>query len=113
MTNNRPKSAAARGLGYQHRQHRERLLRAHRDGTPCWWCNEPMYRNPERNPDHAPLEADHTRPRSTHGHHGNPADRLLHRRCNRSRGTGDRDHHRPALTPTDTKPAALAMNWPT
>lgn len=72
-----------------------------------------MYRDPERNFDRAPLEADHSRSRSLHGTASNPADRLLHRQCNRERGDGTRDHKRPALT--SSVPAAAgsyALRWP-
>lgn len=99
----RGRTTTERGLGWAHQQQRERLLRAHRDGTPCWWCGEPMYRDRTRNPDHDPsssdpasgsLAADHSRARADGG---DRADRLLHGRCNKQRGTGDRDHTRPAL----------------
>lgn len=88
----------------------------------CWWCGEPMYPEPERNFDGRPLEADHSKSRSVYGSHGNPADRLLHHRCNRERGDGRRDHLRPALTgsePTGGTPVADAvlgvrvLDWPT
>lgn len=83
-----------RGLGTAHDHQRTRLLAAHIDGTLCWWCNEPMYRDDARNFDQAGLEADHSIARSQGG---TVADRLLHRRCNRSRQGGNRDHLRPAL----------------
>lgn len=96
-------SAHQRGLGWQHRQTRDRLLRALTDGTPCWWCNQPLHRHPADNYDGAPLEADHSNARSTHGTTGNHADRLLHRRCNRQRLNGTHDHLRPALTGADPR----------
>lgn len=46
-----------------------------------------MYRDPARNPDGMPLEADHTVARSQGGRR---ADRLLLATCNRSRGDGTR-----------------------
>ncbi|MFF0816146.1 hypothetical protein ACFYVR_13485 [Rhodococcus sp. NPDC003318] len=114
------KSAAARGLGYAHRQQRERLLRALVDGTPCWWCSQPLRRQPDMNPDGQPLEADHTLARSRGG---TRADRLLHSVCNRERGDGSRDHLRPAVTGVRPPPSAKddesarllghrAMPWP-
>ncbi|UAJ16252.1 HNH endonuclease [Gordonia phage Malibo] len=111
------KSAHQRGLGYQHRKTRERLLNRHRDGTPCWWCGQPMYTNPDDNFDGKPLEADHTRSRAHHGTRGNHADRLLHHTCNRQRGNGDRDDQRPTLAGTSTAPSAPTddlriMRWP-
>jgi len=94
-------SSTARGLGHEHRQIRDALLYLHVDGTPCPClqlndcgsgcpCRQagrglPMYRNPARNVDGRPLEADHTTPRSRGGRR---ADRLLIARCNRSRKDG-------------------------
>lgn len=81
-----------------------------------------MHVDATRNPDAAPLEADHSKPIKSHGHINNRADRLLHRACNRSRGDGSRDHLRPALTGNTTPNAAPAgdsglgtriMPWPT
>ncbi|GAA3962993.1 hypothetical protein [Gordonia caeni] len=75
-----------------------------------------MHSDPARNPDGAPLEADHSKARAIHGHKNNPADRLLHHRCNRQRGAGTRDHQRPALAGHTDTPAGdlghLAMPWP-
>ncbi|AVP67327.1 hypothetical protein C7H75_05120 [Prescottella equi] len=99
------KSAAARGLGYAHRQQRERLLRNHVDGSPCWWCSHPMFRDPTKNWDGHPLEADHSQARS---HGGTVADRLLHKRCNASRQDGANDHLRPAVTGIDIATAREA-----
>ncbi|NDK91047.1 hypothetical protein GYA93_15860 [Gordonia desulfuricans] len=87
------KTTTQRGLGWRHQRDRERLLRNHVDGTPCWWCGEPMHRTQA-------LDADHSNPRDKGG---TKADRLLHAPCNRARGNGDRDHLRPALTGTPTE----------
>jgi len=46
-----------------------------------------MYRDPYRNPDGQPLEADHSNARSLGG---TLADRLMLATCNRSRGNGTR-----------------------
>lgn len=91
------------GLGWRHRQQREHLLAQHIDGSPCPCLNLndcgpsclcrphgrglPMYRDRYRNPDHMPLEADHSNPRALGG---TLADRLLLATCNRSRGDGTR-----------------------
>jgi hypothetical protein len=83
-----------RHLGWTHQQQRERLLRKHREGTRCWWCGKPMYRQAERNPDGRSLNADHSIARA---HGGRKADRLLHDSCNKARGDGSRDDQRPAL----------------
>jgi hypothetical protein len=90
-------------LGRPHRRDRTRLLANHIDGSPCPCldlgdcgtgcpCRRaghglPMYRSAHLNVDGAPLEADHTTPRSLGGKR---ADRLLLRCCNRSRGNGTR-----------------------
>lgn len=82
------RGTTARGLGWQHQQQRDYLLRKHVDGTLCWWCDQPMYRDQE-------LAADHTQPRARGGKR---ADRLLHAGCNAERRDGSRDHLRPAVT---------------
>lgn len=81
------RTTTERGLGYDHQKTRDRLLRQHVDGAPCWWCGQPMYLTEA-------LAADHSLARA---HGGTQADRLLHERCNKSRGDGSRDHLRPAL----------------
>lgn len=90
-----PKTTTERGLGWDHRKQRERLLRNHVDGTVCWWCARPMYREAAKNWDGKPLEADHSLARS---HGGTKADRLLCSTCNRQRQDGRNDHLRPAVT---------------
>lgn len=111
----KPVNTTAVGLGWNHQQARDRLLRRHRDGRPCWWCGEPMYRDPARNPDRRPLHADHTRSRA---HGGTTADRLLHASCNEARGDGSRDDERPtavrhaAIDAPSTDLGPLAMPWP-
>lgn len=107
------KTTTQRGLGYTHQQHRAGLIRRHTDGTPCWWCELPMFKRAEGNWDSRPLAADHTIARALGG---TRADRLLHWTCNAQRGDGSRDHQRPALTGhTLTEPVAqgerLAMDW--
>lgn len=98
----RASSTTDRGLGWRHQQQRERLLRAHRDGTPCWWCGEPMYRSQA-------LDADHEEARATGG---TRATRLLHASCNRSRKDGARDADRPAVATRSQSPArAPVFDW--
>jgi hypothetical protein len=65
-----------------------------------------MYRDPARNTDNRPLDADHSQARSRGG---TKADRLLHSSCNRSRQDGSRDHQRPALR---DRPRPQAFPWP-
>lgn len=77
----RKRSTTQRGLGHDHQKQRQRLLARLVDGTPCDWCGQPMTREME-------LDADHELARSRGG---KKAGRLLHARCNRSRGAGDRD----------------------
>ncbi|PPJ31899.1 hypothetical protein C5E45_32940 [Nocardia nova] len=111
------RTTTQRGLGWKHRQQVASLFARHVDGTPCWWCAQPMWRKPERNWDNAQLEGDHSKARSQGG---TRADRLLHSTCNRSRGAGDHDDQRPALTgkpmtkrdPSDERLGHRAMAWP-
>lgn len=103
------------GLGWEHQKRAARLKREHRDGTLCWWCGEPMYLDPTRNPDYKPgiraageLHADHTNSRA---HGGTHADRLMHGDCNRQRGNGDNDHARPALKRLNGGHTHNVMAW--
>lgn len=98
------KSTTARGLGYAHQQQVEALKRRHINGTPCFWCDRPMFLDRTRNFDYDPaspdpasgsLAGDHSRSRSNGG---TKADRLMHGLCNKQRGDGSRDHLRPAIT---------------
>jgi hypothetical protein len=102
------KTRQQRGLGAKHDAERKRLLANHRDGTACWWCLLGMYRDPLRNPDRAPLEADHSIARSKGG---TVADRLLHSRCNRSRGDGSRDAQRPANANAPGQGSVTTRDW--
>lgn len=108
MPGRHTRTTTQRGLGYPHRQQRKDLLSRHIDGTPCWWCDEPMFKAQG-------LAADHSIPRSAGG---TRADRLLHSWCNSERGDGSHDHERPALTGKPRKPNTSidlghrAMAWP-
>lgn len=82
-------------LGRKHQQNRARMLARMTDGESCWWCSEPMYREPEANPDGRPLAADHEVARANGGI---KASRLLHFVCNSQRGDGEHDYLRPAVT---------------
>ncbi|WP_306357442.1 MULTISPECIES: hypothetical protein [unclassified Nocardia] len=95
------RTTTQKGLGWRHQQQRAALLARHRDGTPCWWCGEPMYRVQQ-------LAADHTLSRA---HGGTVADRLLHDLCNKERGDGSRDHLRPALTRRTGGHADNTLDW--
>lgn len=86
----RKPTTTQRGLGWSHQVQRDHLLARHVEGTPCWWCGEPMFRSQG-------LAADHSVARANGGVR---ADRLLHEGCNKARGKGDRDHLRPAVTGT-------------
>lgn len=129
MPNKTPKTTTQKRLGHDHQVNRARLLNRHTDGTPCYWCGRPMYRDRTRNWDYNPnarrrdgkpdpssgsLAGDHTKPRSTN--RGTIADRLLHGTCNKERGNGTRDHLRPALTrTTNTDTTGLGtrvFDWP-
>jgi 5-methylcytosine-specific restriction endonuclease McrA len=94
-----------KGLGAQHRQRREQLLRALPDLSPCPICGLPMNKQTDR------LDADHSRPRALYGTRHLP-DRITHSRCNRAEGArlGNAlrrvsEHIEPDLT-------GLAMQWP-
>lgn len=91
------------GLGTAHDKRRAALMRMHTDGTPCWWCGKPMWKDPEQNFDHMPLAADHEIARA---YGGTVATRLLHGSCNSARGAGDRDDRRPA-----TRPVRNSFTW--
>ncbi|BBZ09873.1 MULTISPECIES: hypothetical protein [Mycobacterium] len=108
MPGRHTKTTTQRGLGHRHKQQVAHLKRQHIDGTPCWWCGEPMYLSQG-------LAGDHSVPRATGG---KLADRLLHGPCNSERGDGSRDHLRPALTGkranrelVDIGPRALQWPW--
>lgn len=90
------KSTHERGYGWQQQKDRARLIRLHKDGTPCWWCGKPMYRDKHRNHDGLPLAADHEDANGARD--GKRATRLLHFSCNSSRKDGANDAKRPALT---------------
>lgn len=94
MATGRKASTTDRGLGWRHQQAADKLQRRHVDGTPCWWCGQPMYLTPHRNWDSLALAADHSQPRAFGGA---KADRLLHGKCNSQRRDGRRDNLRPAV----------------
>lgn len=109
------RTTTERGYGHDHQQAREQLMFHHVDGTPCWWCGQPLYRDRTRNWDYDP---DSTDPGSgsLHADHGNgkgeQASRLLHERCNKSRGDGSRDDSRPALQPEpEPVPPGETFQW--
>lgn len=82
-----------RGYGWEHQKARERLLRQHRDGTPCAECGKPMYRDPARNHDEQPLHADHGpghAQKYAKDKRRNPPTRLLHGSCNTKGGAWDK-----------------------
>ncbi len=72
-----------RGYGYTHQQARKRLIHNHKDGTPCQYCGQPMYRDKHKNWDGYTLEADHEiRQKDTTNKRRNLPTRLLHKTCN-------------------------------
>ncbi|GAS94404.1 uncharacterized protein RMCC_1370 [Mycolicibacterium canariasense] len=118
-------SPAARGYDEAHRAQVRRLISAHIDGTPCYWCGLPMFRDRTKNPDYDPnaMRRD-GKPDVTsgqlHGEHpdgkdgGKLPERLMHGLCNKQRGNGDRDDERPALrlVRTEHPLGNLTMGWP-
>lgn len=82
------------------------------DGTPCPFCGKPLHKSPAQNFDGAALEADLTGDIKHHGQ--NPADRLLHRTCNRSRGDGhdERSPLQETATTRESTPAGpTGWDW--
>jgi hypothetical protein len=126
-----PRTTTQKRLGHDHQIHRARLLDRHADGSPCWWCGRPMYRDRRKNWDYSPratrkdgkpdtssgsLAGDHTHARAHN--RGTHADRLLHGKCNAQRSDGTRDDQRPALAGELTRPHFDALlgvrvfDWP-
>ena len=66
---------AQQGRGWAHDKTRARLIHNHTDGTPCWWCGKPMYRDAKLNWDKRALHADHSKALGQYGAHNNLADR--------------------------------------
>ncbi|GFK19286.1 hypothetical protein KbCgl_18580 [Corynebacterium glutamicum] len=91
----RAKSTTERGYGWQHQQARESLLRKHKDGSLCWWCGKPMYKDKTKNFDGKALARDHLEAEGAR--RGSHLDRLLHFTCNSQRQDGSNDHLRPAI----------------
>lgn len=119
------KSPSERGYDYTHRVQADRLRANHVDGTCCWWCALPMYRDRTKNPDYDPTATrSDGKPDTTSGQlagdhpdgkgAGKIANRLLHGLCNKQRGDGSRDHERPALRQirAESTLGPLAMGWP-
>ena len=86
----------AKGLGWRHAQQRSRLIRKHHDGDTCWWCGQPMWRDPHQNWDNKPLAADHIQPRAQ-GARTTTSGQRSHKprrpRMPRPRGEGDCASH--------------------
>lgn len=95
MPSKRPaRTTTDKGLGWPHQQAVAKLLRKLIDGSLCWWCGLPMFRNRQRNWDRKTLAGDHTVPRVAGGQ---LADRLLHGVCNSQRQDGRWDNVRPVI----------------
>lgn len=103
------KTTTQRGYDYQHKKVRKALLANMKQGTPCWWCGKPMYREPERNPDGKPLAADHINQGGAAKKQA--ATRLLHFNCNCQRKDGAKDHMRPALQAKPAPRDSLTFRW--
>ena len=107
-TGTHKRTTTERGLGWKHQQRVAQLKRELIEGSPCWWCGQPLFLSQR-------LHADHELPRSLGG--ALPT-RLLHAECNSQRQAGHRDDERPAVTgkslykrqPTDL--GTLVMAWP-
>lgn len=97
----RKKTRQERGYDRRHEKQRERLMRQMVDGSPCPHCGKPRFKDPGRNFDGAPLEANHSDPLANYADkRAAPlADELLHRFCNRSLGDYSRQSASPASAP--------------
>lgn len=109
----RPQTTTAKGLGWRHKQQRERLFRNHIEGSACELCGRGMFRDPLRNFDQQPLHADHSKPRATHGVH-QLADRLTHGSCDARAGQrlGQALLGRSVSDDTEPEPTRLVFPWP-
>jgi hypothetical protein len=96
----------AKGLGHPHRMQRERLLRAHVEGSECELCGRPMYRAQG-------LQADHVIPRVIAGPRA-LATRLVHASCNARAGAVLGNQLRQDDEPFGERgePERLAFPWP-
>lgn len=72
------KTTTQRGYGHSHRRIRQQLLYNMPDGAECEYCGQPMYKDPTKNFDGKPLNADHEALDKT-----KQASRLLHDQCNK------------------------------
>lgn len=127
-TTTKPKAkltTTAKGLGWRHRQAAAALRGRHKDGSPCEWCDRPMWLDRTRNWDYKPdstnpangsLHADHSEmSRNEAIRRGVPIplpNRLLHGVCNIQRGDGGNDHLAASNTGATSKTTKLAMPWP-
>lgn len=124
-TRKRP-NPSARGYDQAHRTRAHHLHVNHVDGTLCFWCGLPMFRDRTKNPDYDPHATRRDgKPDTTsgvlHAEHpdgkeeGAVATRLMHGLCNKQRGDGTRDDQRPALRRTNTQHPLgdLLIGWPT
>ena len=97
----RKKSRQERGYDRRHERQRARLMHQLKDGSPCPHCGKPRFKDPGRNFDGAPLEANHSDPLANYADKRTAplADELLHRFCNRSLGDYSRQSASPASAP--------------
>jgi hypothetical protein len=112
----RPRGAThLKGLGNRHRLQRERLMRAHVDGSPCGLCGRPMYRDRAQNHDGQPLHADHEVPRAIAGPQS-LATRLVCGSCNTREGGRLRAAiaagRSEPIEPIEPDRTGLAFAWP-
>ncbi|APQ42604.1 putative ATPase [Corynebacterium phage phi16] len=100
MKSRKRESTTDRGYGWHdHQKPRELLLRKHRDGTSCWWCGLPMYKDKAKNWDGRALARDHIEANGAKNR--SKEDRLMHFTCNSQRRDGSNDAIRPAVTGKD------------
>lgn len=105
------RTTTQQGYGWQHQKVRRKLLALHTDGSPCWWCGKPMYRDKRRNHDGLALAADHTE--AGGAKNGQDASRLLHGSCNSQAKDHVDDNKRPAAVHTKKrgKGSLAGFSW--
>lgn len=106
----KPKRATTTQRGYDgaHKRRRKILLAQMVDGSPCEECGKPRYKDPTKNFDGFPLEADHppgSAQKYADNKRANPAKRLIHKTCNARGGAWDK----PIAKPKEEQPAET--NW--
>lgn len=111
MAAQRKPSSTERGYDSRHQRRRKILLAQLKDGEPCPECHKPMWKDPSKNFDGHPLEADHppgSAQKYAKNKRLNPAKRLIHKHCNASGGAWDGPKR---IAPPGGKRERAVINW--